>query len=202
MIISQNPLATASQVEGRLYSSARDLGTPGYDVFYGYGCVNAHAAIETAIPLDADGDGVIDVSDNCPAVANSDQADLDGDADGDACDACTDSDNDGFGNPGFAANSCSVDNCPITVNPDQLDNNSDGIGDACCCVGERANVNDVGIVDLSDLSALVSYLTGGGFVLPCPNEANVNAGGIVDLGDLSALVSYLTGGGYVLPNCA
>lgn len=202
LIISQNPLATASQVEGRLYSSARDPGTPGYDVFYGYGCVNAHAAIETAIPLDADGDGVIDVSDNCPAVANSDQADLDGDAVGDACDACTDSDNDGFGNPGFAASTCTVDNCPSTVNPDQLDNNSDGIGDACCCVAERGNVNDVGIVDLSDLSALVSYLTGGGFILPCPNEANVNAGGIVDLGDLSALVSYLTGGGYVLPNCA
>jgi hypothetical protein len=62
-------------------------------------------------------------------------------------------------------------------------------------------VNDAGIVDLADLSALVSYLTGGGYVLPCPNEANVNGSGIIDLADLSALVSYLTGGGYVLPNC-
>ena len=59
----------------------------------------------------------------------------------------------------------------------------------------------LGIVDLSDLSALVSYLTGGGYVLPCPVEANVNRAGIVDLSDLSALVSYLTGGGYLLPNC-
>ena len=34
---------------------------------------------------------------------------------------------------------------------------------------EEANVNNSGIVDLSDLSALVSYLTGGGYVLPnCP----------------------------------
>jgi len=70
-----------------------------------------------------------------------------------------------------------------------------------CCVGTTGNVNMAGIVDLSDLSALVSYLTGGGYVLPCVKEANVNAAGIVDLSDLSALVSYLTGGGYVLPGC-
>jgi hypothetical protein len=72
---------------------------------------------------------------------------------------------------------------------------------ASCCQGVTGNVNMTGIVDLSDLSALVSYLTGGGYVLPCPAEANVNNAGIVDLSDLSALVSYLTGGGYVLPNC-
>ncbi|PWB67961.1 hypothetical protein C3F09_12570 [candidate division GN15 bacterium] len=70
-----------------------------------------------------------------------------------------------------------------------------------CCAGTTGNVNMFGIVDLSDLSSLVSYLTGGGYVLSCPEEANVNAVGIVDLADLSALVSYLTGGGYVLPNC-
>ena len=70
-----------------------------------------------------------------------------------------------------------------------------------CCTGTTGNVNMVGIVDLSDLSALVSYLTGGGYVLPCQPEANINTVGIVDLSDLSALVSYLTGGGYVLPNC-
>jgi hypothetical protein len=70
-----------------------------------------------------------------------------------------------------------------------------------CCVGVTGNVNSAGIVDLADLSALVSYLTGGGYVLPCVPEANVNNSGIVDLADLSALVSYLTGGGYVLPSC-
>ena len=72
---------------------------------------------------------------------------------------------------------------------------------ASCCQGKTGNVNMLGIVDLSDLSALVSYLTGGGYVLPCVPAANVNTLGIVDLSDLSALVSYLTGGGYVLPNC-
>jgi PKD domain/Thrombospondin type 3 repeat len=35
---------------------------------------------------DADGDGVPDASDNCPAHANADQADADGDGVGDACD--------------------------------------------------------------------------------------------------------------------
>lgn len=70
-----------------------------------------------------------------------------------------------------------------------------------CCIGTTGNVNTIGIVDLSDLSALVSYLTGGGYVLPCAEEANINNVGIVDLSDLSALVSYLTGGGYILPNC-
>ena len=70
-----------------------------------------------------------------------------------------------------------------------------------CCLGKRGNVNLIGITDLADLSALVSYLTGSGFKLVCSSSANVNGSGIVDLADLSALVSYLTAGGYVLPNC-
>lgn len=70
-----------------------------------------------------------------------------------------------------------------------------------CCTGTTGNVNMSGIVDLSDLSALANYLTGGGYVLPCVPEANINNAGIVDLSDLSALANYLTGGGYVLPTC-
>lgn len=70
-----------------------------------------------------------------------------------------------------------------------------------CCVGTTGNVNGVGIVDLSDLSTLVSYLTGGPATLACWDEANVNGVGIVDLSDLSYLVSYLTGGSVVLPSC-
>jgi len=71
----------------------------------------------------------------------------------------------------------------------------------CCESPHRGNVNMMGIIDLADLSCLVSYLTGGGYHLPCYGDANVNGVGIVDLGDLSALVSYLTGGGFVLPLC-
>jgi hypothetical protein len=39
-----------------------------------------------ACPEDDDGDGVCNANDNCPAVANADQADLDGDTVGDVCD--------------------------------------------------------------------------------------------------------------------
>lgn len=51
---------------------------------------------------DADGDGVDDSADNCPALANADQHDEDGDAIGDVCDPCphlagTDADADGDG---------------------------------------------------------------------------------------------------------
>lgn len=39
-------------------------------------------------PADADGDGIVDGSDNCPSNANADQADADSDAKGDVCDPC------------------------------------------------------------------------------------------------------------------
>lgn len=57
------------------------------------------------VQQDSDMDGAPDVSDNCPAIPNADQANADGDAFGDACDACPatadpaacpDDDNDGF----------------------------------------------------------------------------------------------------------
>jgi len=80
---------------------------------------------------DRDGDGIVDVDDNCPDVPNPNQADGDGDGTGDACDPCTDIDGDGFGDPGFPANTCPLDNCPAIFNPGQEDANGDGIPDAC-----------------------------------------------------------------------
>ena len=70
---------------------------------------------------DDDNDGVLDVSDNCPLVANADQTDTDGDGLGDACD--DDDDNDTV--PDVS------DNCPVTPNPDQTDSDGDGVGDIC-----------------------------------------------------------------------
>ena len=70
-----------------------------------------------------------------------------------------------------------------------------------CCVGRAGNINLVGIVDLSDLSALINFLTGGGYVPPCYEMANIDGSGIVDLSDLSALISYLSGYGYVPRPC-
>src|SRR5512140_721107 len=44
-----------------------------------------------------------------------------------------------------------------------------------CCIGVTGNVNTLGIVDVSDLSLLVAYLTTSPPpTLPCPAEANVN----------------------------
>jgi hypothetical protein len=43
-----------------------------------------------ALAGDSDADGVPDARDNCPTVANADQANADGDAAGDACDGCPD----------------------------------------------------------------------------------------------------------------
>jgi hypothetical protein len=93
------------------------------------------------------------------------------------------------------------DNCPETYNPDQADTNDDGIGDACCCVTIAGNIDgDPGeLVDIGDLTALISYL----YIPPnpvpgCPREANVDGdgSGLIDIGDLTALISYL----YIPPN--
>lgn len=58
---------------------------------------------------------------------------IDSDLDGtfDSSDTCTDTDDDGFGNPGFTSNSCPPDNCQEVFNPDQADSDEDGLGDAC-----------------------------------------------------------------------
>jgi hypothetical protein len=74
----------------------------------GSGCLSQDAYYVLFIDADSDGDGLSLPRDNCPTVANSDQADADLDGVGDLC-----------------------DNCPGTFNPDQRDSDGDGRGDAC-----------------------------------------------------------------------
>jgi len=77
---------------------------------------------------DADGDGEGDLCDNCPTESNPDQADPDGDGLGGQCDPCpSDSANDGDAD-GWCADD---DNCPADSNADQYDEDADGIGDVC-----------------------------------------------------------------------
>jgi subtilisin family serine protease len=194
LIISRNPTATPNLVERRMYCTARDLGVPGYDTVYGYGCVDAYAAVATLITDgDGDGDGLEDMCDNCPGVANAGQEDLDQDLVGDACDNCIDTDGDGFGNPGYPMATCAIDNCPGVSNPGQEDANHDGIGDACCCIAKTGNVDcDAGDgCDISDLSALIDNLYIAFTPLCCPTEANVDGQTGIDISDLSALIDYL-----------
>ena len=78
--------------------------------------------LDVTLPvLDADGDGVPDLTDNCPNDANPGQEDNEPDGEGDVCDA--DDDNDGHDDP--------ADNCPLVANPGQEDTDGDGVGDAC-----------------------------------------------------------------------
>ncbi len=84
------------------------------------------ALIGTVMPpafADHDGDTIDDAIDNCPDVANEDQADTDGDGIGDACNDADDTDGDEYANL--------LDNCPDDANPGQEDTDGDGIGDAC-----------------------------------------------------------------------
>ncbi|QIZ85792.1 hypothetical protein HF888_07260 [Bermanella marisrubri] len=90
-----------------------------------------------------DADGIPDQTDNCLNIANPDQADLDGNGQGDVCDSdidgdgvandsdlfprdsseTIDTDGDGIGDNG--------DNCPAIANPEQENADNDTAGDAC-----------------------------------------------------------------------
>jgi len=73
--------------------------------------------------VDIDGDGILNISDNCPETANADQTDTDGDGVGNACNNDADQDGDEWRND--------LDNCSTTPNPLQQDTDSSGIGDIC-----------------------------------------------------------------------
>jgi hypothetical protein len=134
--------------------------------------------------IDADGDGVFEICispdqitttcDNCPAVANPDQADRDGDGVGDACDmACEcngtwiDADQDGAFEIclTFDGLSLTCDNCPAVANPDQADADGDGVGDACDMACECNGT----WIDADQDGAFEICLTFDGLSLTCDN---------------------------------
>ena len=57
LIMSANPNLTPSQVENILESSANDLGSTGWDIYYGHGRVNANAAVQMAMSGSSGGGG-------------------------------------------------------------------------------------------------------------------------------------------------
>jgi hypothetical protein len=147
--------------------------------------------------LDADGDGIVDVDDNCPLVHNPDQADYDGDHVGDVCDNCPevpnpqqeDGDGDGLGDV--------CDNCPIAPNPLQLDTDEDGVGDACEVV--TGDVNCDGVVDFGDINPFVLLLSNPTqwqqtYVECRKLNGDINGDGSVNFADINPFVSCLTTG--------
>ncbi|MBU0983883.1 MAG: thrombospondin type 3 repeat-containing protein [candidate division Zixibacteria bacterium] len=132
---------------------------------------------------DGDHDGYADACDNCPNVANGDQADGDEDGIGDLC-----------------------DNCSAVWNPDQTDTDMDGVGDSCCCTGDRGDIALLGncdelngMTDVGDLTALIDHLFISFRPLCCPKEGDIAPGtassgqpdGVIDVGDLTELIQHL-----------
>lgn len=94
----------------------------------------------TTDSTDGDGDGVLDDRDNCPAVANGGQENLDGDGQGDACD--DDVDGDGLSNSTETA---------AGSDPRSSDGDGDGIPDTVeTNNGSRVDTDGDGTVDAAD----------------------------------------------------
>lgn len=93
----------------------------------------------------------------------------DADADGtpDADDTCTDTDQDGFGNPGFPASACPLDFCPFDRDEVNADTDGDARGDVCdnCPGVANALQEDADGDDLGDSCD------------SCPNDARNDADG-------------------------
>jgi len=155
-----------SEVTG-ITSEDTDLPLPGMGYYYLISaeniCGESHAGIignviTPAVPCgsegrDSDGDGLLDLEDNCPDNANPGQEDGDFDFAGDACDTCpglqnfdqANNDNDPLGDD--------CDNCPFATNPLQEDIDMDGVGDACDTCSDS---DGDGKCDIADNCPLVS----------------------------------------------
>jgi hypothetical protein len=168
-----------------------------------------NGSLDTGAPADADSDGIADTADNCPNIANPGQANLDGDALGDACDS--DLDGDGAGNttdncPAIAnasqldsdgdhlGNACdtdldgdgianTTDNCPNTANPSQADANHNGVGDACDAAPapRRCYVDTDNDIDAADILGIIVALTKKAASSTDPRDAD--ASGRITLAD-------------------
>ena len=145
---------------------------------------------------DSDSDGVPDTTDNCLNTPNADQADLDNDGQGDACD--TDRDGDGVLNTedtcpdlaGVAANNgCPQfdsdgdgianvdDNCANMPNGDQLDTDADGIGDVC-----DTDIDGDGVPNINDNCIMIAN----------PGQEDTDNDGIGDVCDTTDTNTGLT----------
>ena len=113
--------------------------------------------------LDQDSDGILDATDNCILVPNPNQANLDDDAQGDACDGDIDGDNVTNVAPIHYTNGTSQDLCPY-VDATGNDSNQDGCIDAVepdtRVKGNESNT----LLDSGDMGA-IAVVGGSGMLL-------------------------------------
>ena len=128
-------------------------------------------------PTDGDDDGVCDVVDNCRAVANPDQANLDGDETGDGCD--NDIDGDTFAN----ALETQCDSMPNDDTSTPLDTDDDGVCDTVerACGSDHDSDRDQPL-DM-DADGLCNPLDNCPQV-PNADQANLDGDGLGDVCDL------------------
>jgi hypothetical protein len=111
--------------------------------------------------LDFDRDTIPNILDNCPTVANANQADLDHNLIGDACQVGIDSDGDGIIDTGIDTDGDGIldydpvhntlDDCPLIKDPDQEDNDHDKVGNACVVAAALDNCPHTINTDQSDI---------------------------------------------------
>ena len=143
--------------------------------------------------IDADGDGITDALDNCPATANAGQADADSDGIGDVCDIC-------FGNNGTGDTDgdgiCDdEDNCDNTANPLQEDLDNDGIGDACD--PDKDGDGFLAVNECDDLNASNTFAVGDscddGNAFTSPDTYNGSCNCYGPCGTFISITNYTTG---------
>jgi endonuclease/exonuclease/phosphatase family metal-dependent hydrolase len=123
------------------------------------------------LPVDSDGDGIEDSGDNCPDIANPDQADFNNDGIGDSC---SDMDNDQLND---------AEEINLGTNPLVQDSDGDGITDYYEVVFTLSNPtnpdsNNNGIGDLFDLYT------------DCPNcPGDLTGDGVINTNDLLSLLA-------------
>jgi hypothetical protein len=168
--------------DGRTHSTGVENagGTVGLSIAYGTFAFTEQAWRVSAGPADSDGDGVNDTADNCPSVANANQANHDGDANGDACDP--DDDNDAVAD--------ASDNCPRLANTNQANHDGDANGDAC----DPDDDNDF-YADVSDCAPLDASIHPGAQELPYSSQ-DENCNGLDDdtIEGAVAIVSEVSSG--------
>ncbi len=102
---------------------------------------------------DMDGDGVLNVNDNCPTVANADQADADGDGVGNVCDACQDTPTgESVNASGCSASQLDDDNDGVMNNVDLCPNTPSGESiNASGCSSSQTDADGDNVMDNVDI---------------------------------------------------